>query len=266
MRTRCDSRHQSARDTLLMTPAHVCVRLVGAAVLSAIFAVLVQPTSLLAALGVAVSILVLGWPGRKVVLRGFVAVNLFVLLLWVIVPLSGSGDVLHQVGPLSIRSEGVMFSIAATLRANAILCVLLGCLVAVPLHVAVRGLESVGVSSRLCSMLYFCVRYIQDIQKMHLRLQTAASLRCFAPGMNRHTWRTVGHMFAMTLIRSLDQAHRVHQAMQLRGYDGSFRRLPLPAMTWRDWAVMVVLLGVAAGVLALEFGSLQWDMLEKFRV
>lgn len=236
---------------------HICARLIGVAVLSAVIAVSAQPEALAGAALAGGVVLLLGWPGRSAVLRGLGAVNAFVLLLWLVVPFSGSGAVLHRIGPVAVHADGVALALKATLRANAIACLLLGLIVATPLHVLVKGMESLRIPEKLCAMLYFCVRYVQDIREMHNRLQTAAALRCFVPACNRHTWRTVGNMFAMTVVRSLDQAHRVHQAMQLRGYDGSFRRLPLPGMARRDWLALAVLLAVAAGLVALECNLLE---------
>ena len=252
-----EDRQSGQRNGWTLHAVHICARLVGAAVLSAVTAVLTQPEALAGAALAGGMVLLLGWPGRSAVLRGLGAVNAFVVLLWLVVPFSGSGEVLHRIGPAAVHADGVALAFTATLRANAIACLLLGLIVATPLHILSRGMESLRIPEKLCAMLYFCVRYVQDIREMHNRLQTAAALRCFVPGCNRHTWLAVGNMFAMTVVRSLDQAHRVHQAMQLRGYDGSFRRLPLPGMTQWDWLTLATLLGVAAGLAGLECNLLE---------
>ena len=91
-----------------------------------------------------------------------------------------------------------------------------------------HGLEKTGLPSRLCYLLLFSYRYIFVIEQEFRRLQRAAKMRNFIPKTNIHTYRTYGYLFGMTLVKSWDQAHRVHQAMILRGFEGRFIPLCRP--------------------------------------
>lgn len=236
---------------------HLCVRVAAWLVFSTGVALWAGPWSLSGGAILGAAALVWRWPGRAAVLRALCSVNLFLLFLWLIVPFSGSEDVLYSMGMLAVHADGVRIALLATVRANIIVCLFLGMVFGTPLHEVIKAMESFFIPHKLCAMLFFCARYVHDIRTMHQRLQTAATLRCFTPRVSRHTWRTAGNMFAMTVVRSLDQAHRVHQAMQLRGYAGSFHRLPQVPLQRLDWLVSG-LLGVGFLLLmALEFNLLE---------
>ncbi|GAB7082269.1 energy-coupling factor transporter transmembrane component T family protein [Megalodesulfovibrio paquesii] len=234
---------------------HLRVRLTACLAFSAVLAISRDPLTLMAAAPLVLGALVLGWPGRAAVLRGLGAVNVFILLLWLVVPFSGKGEVLHTFGPLTVRADGLQLAWLATARANAIACLVLGMVIGSPLHALIRSMEALRLPKKLCSMLFFCARYIYDIKSMHQQLHTAAALRGYSPGMNWRTWRTTGNMFAMTVVRTLDQAHRVYQAMQLRGYDGSFRHLPEPPLRRSDWLALAGMAGWLALLVAIECGA-----------
>jgi cobalt/nickel transport system permease protein len=44
--------------------------------------------------------------------------------------------------------------------------------------------------------------------------------RCFRPGVNLHSYRSYAQLMGMLLVRSLDRAERVGEAMLCRGYAG----------------------------------------------
>ena len=47
-------------------------------------------------------------------------------------------------------------------------------------------------------------------------------VRCFQPGLNRHTYRTVGYLVGMLLVRSFDRSERILSAMLCRGFAGRY--------------------------------------------
>jgi len=46
--------------------------------------------------------------------------------------------------------------------------------------------------------------------------------RAFVMGTNRHTWKSIGYLFGMLLIRSVERAERINDAMKCRGFCGRF--------------------------------------------
>jgi energy-coupling factor transporter transmembrane protein EcfT len=57
------------------------------------------------------------------------------------------------------------------------------------------------------------------------------------------------------VLRSIDQAARTHEAMQVRGYGGEIPFGPLPGLTRRDWLVMAgAVLWLGGAYWLLEWG------------
>ena len=104
-----------------------------------------------------------------------------------------------------------------------------------------HALEGLLFPRRLCFMLLFSYRYIFVIYQEYQKLNRAAQMRCFRPATNLHTYRTYGHLFGMTLVRSWNRAARVQQAMLLRGFNG--RLVPLDQHTLNG--VDLLFLGIA---------------------
>jgi cobalt/nickel transport system permease protein len=74
------------------------------------------------------------------------------------------------------------------------------------------------------------------------------------PKSTRHGYRTLGALLGLLILRSCQRAQRVHEAMLLRGFAGTFRSVVKFRTGWRD-AVLAgfVLAGIAlvAGIEAL---------------
>ena len=73
--------------------------------------------------------------------------------------------------------------------------------------------------------------------------------RGFRPRTSRHTWRSYGNLMGMLLVRALERAQRVEEAMLCRGYNGAFPYRPLPAPARRDWTRFGAITG--GGLIAL---------------
>jgi cobalt/nickel transport system permease protein len=83
-----------------------------------------------------------------------------------------------------------------------------------------------GVPLKLVHLFLFAVRYLHVLRAETGRLIDAMRVRAFVPRSNRHSWRTLGNLFGMMIVRSVERAERVSEAMRCRGFA---RRLPLLA-------------------------------------
>lgn len=161
---------------------------------------------------------------RKVA-RRLILVNGFVVFLWLTLPLTYPGSSIFTLGPLSFSREGITLAALISIKTNAAILVLIGLLATSSVAELGNGMAKLKVPSKLCLLLLFSYRYIFVIHQEYLRLVRAARLRCFKAGTNMHTYRTTGYLFGMTLIKSHHRAHRVKQAMILRGFQGQFHSL-----------------------------------------
>ncbi|MFH5925338.1 cobalt ECF transporter T component CbiQ [Roseomonas xinghualingensis] len=181
--------------------------------------------------------------------RRLLHVEAFVLLLFLTVPFTMAGQPLFTLGPLSASMEGVWRTalIASKVMSSVLLITaLLGNVEPVRLGVALRGLH---VPERLIRLFVMTIRYHSILYAEAQRLHEAMRARGFQPRSNRHTWRSYGNLIGMLLVRALDRAQRVEEAMLCRGYTGSFPYRTQPSPTRWDWVAFGCVAGV--GVMAL---------------
>jgi cobalt/nickel transport system permease protein len=94
------------------------------------------------------------------------------------------------------------------------------------------GMSLLGMPRVFVMQISLTYRYITVLSEETGRIMTARSLRSSGKkGMRAAAW---GSLAGMLLLRSFERAHRIHQVMRLRGYNGY---VPLPPGTrpgWRD--------------------------------
>lgn len=230
-----------------ITPSDLRFRLVAALLLVAAISQLRTLPVAAAALAVAAGIALLSRSGREL-WRRLLHVEGFVLLLFLMLPFTVAGEPVLHLGPLSMSAEGLARAalIAAKVSASVLaLLLLLGPIEPERLGGALRGL---GVPEPLARLFVLTVRYLSLFRDEAARLREAMRARGFRPRTDRHTWRSYGNLVGMLLVRALERARRVEEAMLCRGYQGRFPYAPLPAPTGRDWAGLA--LAATASVLA----------------
>ena len=220
------------------------LRVIVAAVWSAALAVI--PTAPQAAGGLAAAVLLLAAsrPPLVPLLRRLAAVNLFLLLLWLIVPFTTPGLPLVHWGALVVSQTGLAQMILITLKANALACLCLACIATMTVPRFGHALHSLRLPPRFVFLLLFTYRALFLLADEWQRLRIALKLRGFVPKPDLHTYRTLGNLLGLTLINSLDRSRRIHQAMLLRGFDGHFRALSAGCWTRRDTVFLILALAV----------------------
>lgn len=106
---------------------------------------------------------------------------------------------------------------------------------------AVTGMEGIagafrrmGLPSVLVTQLSLTYRYLSLLAEEAARSLSAYRLRAGGGGgVARAAW---GSMAGRILLRALDRGERIHQAMVLRGYDGSGRLGQRTGFSWKDIA------------------------------
>ncbi len=192
------------------------------------FEVLGAGLALAAALAVAARL-----PWRPVA-RRLAALNGFMLLLWLVLPFTTYEPALFHIGPLSVMRAGVLLAAAITLKANAIVLALTAFLGTLELTTLGHTLVHLRVPEKLAHLFLFTVRYIDVLHHEYHRLRQAMRVRCFRPRMTRHTYRSIGYLVGMLLVKSLDRSERIVAAMKCRGFRGRFYVLDHFAFARRD--------------------------------
>lgn len=197
-------------------------------------------------LGLAALLLAASKPPLVPLLRRLIAVNLFLLLLWLTVPFSTPGPPVAHWGALVISQTGLAQMTLITLKANAIACLCLACIATMPVPRFGHALHSLRLPARFVLLLLFTYRALFLLAGEWQRLRLALKLRGFVAKASLHSYRTLGNLLGLTLVNSLERAHRIHQAMLLRGFDGHFRALSEGCWTKCDTVFLVLALAVLA--------------------
>ncbi|MDR2820118.1 MAG: energy-coupling factor transporter transmembrane protein EcfT [Desulfovibrio sp.] len=175
-------------------------------------------------LGLALSLLLLFFarPLPVPVLRRLAVVNVFLLFLWCVTPLTMPGEPLAQWGFLAISRAGVRLSLLVSLKANAIACVFLALVAGMDASTVGYALVQLRCPAKLAFLFLFAARYVHVVAKEWQNLVTAARLRAFEPRAGLHTCRTLASLLGLLLVRSYERSLRVREAMLLRGFTGHF--------------------------------------------
>jgi cobalt/nickel transport system permease protein len=224
------------------------LRLIVAAALSVLIAV----ADRFDVLGVALAAIVvgLGLSGLSpaMVVRRLAPLNLVMLVLFAVLPLTTRGGPLLTLGPLDLSTNGLRLAASIALKGNAIVLALLVLLGRLDPTTLGHAMSHLRVPGKLIHLLLFTVRYLDVLQREYRRLREAMKIRGFRPGMDRHTYRSLGYLAGMLLVRSLDRSERIVAAMKCRGFDGRFYLLDHFHYSWYDvpFAVAAAALFVAA--------------------
>lgn len=221
------------------------------------FAALVAASDRFAALGVALGAAAAATaaarlPGLPLAKR-LAALNLFVAMLWLLLPIATPGPAALELGPLAWSEDGLARAAQITLKSNAIILAFSALVSTIETVQLAHALRHLRVPAKLVHLLLMTVRYVDLLHHEYQRLRQAMKVRCFRPRMTRHTYRSLGYLVGMLLVGSFDRAQRVLAAMKCRGFRGEFYAFDHFAARGRDAALAAAALAVLAGVSIAEW-------------
>jgi cobalt/nickel transport system permease protein len=158
----------------------------------------------------------------KEIFRRLFVVNLFVMMLWLILPWTTTGSGIVNWGSVIITFEGINLAFSITLKCNAIILTNLALLSTSTIFSLAHALAHFRVPSKIVQLIFFSWRYFHVIDSEFHHMNQAIKVRGFKPGSNLHTYRTYGHLIGTLFIKSLERGERVQKAMLCRGFDGTF--------------------------------------------
>ncbi len=182
-------------------------------------------TALAAALGVALTLAVLARLPLGATMRRMLGLEGFMLAVLVLLPVTVPGRPVAELFGLVVSAEGLARAVAIALKANAVAVALLALVGSMEIVALGRALARLGAPERLVHLLLFTVRYIEVLEREYRRLRLAMRARAFRPTTSLHCWRSLGYLFGMLMVRSLERAERIDAAMRCRGFTGRFHAL-----------------------------------------
>ncbi len=227
-------------------------KILGGTILTTIIALSASLPCLLTGLTMGIGLVGLARLPVRHILPRLAAVNFFILFLWLVLPLTGGGQPLMMIGPVPISEHGVVLALRITIKTNGIILLVLALFATIPVPQVGQVLRRLSIPPTFVLLLLTTYRYLTLIEEEFTRLRVAAKLRCFQAQTSLHTYRTYAHLLGMTLIRSLERSRRIHDAMRMRGFDGTYHVLDSELSTKNSWNPISFLLGACCLLLAIQ--------------
>lgn len=122
------------------------------------------------------------------------------------------------------------------------------------IHRLCTGLERMGMPPVFATQLMFLYRYFFVIGDEGMKMRRSMIIRS-AGGRQAMGLRLYGHLIGTLLIRAVDRAQRIYQAMVARGFEGTIRMVHPDEWGWRET-------GFVAGWLAYFVVARIWNLAE----
>ncbi|MGD8522822.1 MAG: cobalt ECF transporter T component CbiQ [Desulfobacterales bacterium] len=229
------------------------IRLISAGVFSIVVALSRDFQTLTAAVLISFLWVILAQLSACEMIKRIILVNSFIVLLWLVLPLTFQGPHALTLGPLRIYNAGITMAAQITLKSNAILLALIALVATMNLSVLGNTLNWLQVPDKIVHLLLMTYRYVFLIEQEYQRLIRTAQIRGFRPGTNLHTYKTYASIVGMLLVRSAIRADRVYQAMLCRGFKRKFYCLHEFKAGKHEWLFATAMAGVILTLIYLEW-------------
>lgn len=228
-------------------------RILAAVALSAVTVAASQLTVVGIALAAAAGATLASRQPPKAVAKRLLPLDVLMLLLIALLPLTTPGEAAWRLGSMQFSREGFWLAIGIAMKGNAVLLWLIALLGTMDPITLGHALSHLHVPDKLTHLLLFTVRYLDVLHREYLRLRAAMKARGFRPRLDRHTYRSLGYLVGMLLVRSFDRAERILAAMKCRGFRGHFFILEHFAFGRRDLAFCMATTVFMVLLLAMEW-------------
>ena len=159
----------------------------------------------------------------------------FVLFVGIFNPLFDQ-TLLYQFGPIALTG-GVVSFFSILLRFFLSVLAAVSLLATTGINPLGAALQSLGVPSVLVNQILSMYRYLHVLVDEVARTLRACSLRSY--GGEAVGFRVWGSLTGGLLLRTLDRAQRVYQAMLCRGFDGRIRLTGARRMNFSDFVFIL---------------------------
>jgi cobalt/nickel transport system permease protein len=203
---------------------------------------------LLAALAVALALAALARLPVMPTLKRLAAMDAFMVVILIFLPFTVAGQPVFAVGSLTASAEGLRQAAEIVLTANGVVLATLALVGTIEPVVLGHALARLGLPEKIVHLLLFTVRYIALLETEYARLRLAMTARAFRGRGGMHTWRSLGWLFGMLLVRSFERSERIRDAMKCRGFSGRYHLIDTEVLTAADAGFA---LAVGGGLIAL---------------
>ncbi|MCK5312017.1 MAG: cobalt ECF transporter T component CbiQ [Desulfobacteraceae bacterium] len=150
---------------------------------------------------------------------------LFLLMIWVLLPITFNGDTAFKVLSFDISRQGLEYCAMVTIKSITIILFFMAFIATMTIGVMGQAMQKLYISNKFIFLVLMTYRYIFVIGEEYQRLLRAAKIRGFVSRTNIHSYKTYAYISGMLFVRASMRAKRVHQAMICRGFNGKFHAI-----------------------------------------
>ncbi len=176
----------------------------------------------------------------------------FLLMIWILLPITFEGAALYQFYGLKISSAGVMLCLKITVKSITILLLFTALVATMSIGCLGNTLHKLYVPDKMVFLILMSYRYIAVIEEEYLKLLRAAKFRGFSPGTNLHSYKTFAYLAGMLFVRASLRAKRVHQAMLCRGFKNKFYTIDVFYAGKSNWIFLTCVLFAGSTLVIVE--------------
>jgi len=229
------------------------VRLISAGVYSVVVALSRNFQVLTTAIIISSLLVILAHLPAREILKRIFAVNIFIVLLWLVLPVTFYGSIAFKIGPVPVYKAGIIMATQISLKSNAIVLALIALVATMNFSIIGYALNWMQIPDKIVHLLLMTYRYVFLIEQEYRRLIRAARIRGFRPGTNLHTYKTYASIVGMLLVRSSLRADRVYKAMLCRGFKRKFYCLHEFGSGKQDWLFAIMMSGIIMILIYFEW-------------
>ncbi|WP_026379721.1 cobalt ECF transporter T component CbiQ [Afifella pfennigii] len=185
-------------------------------------------------------------------LKRMATMDTFIIFLIAMLPFTVPGDPIFTVFGFAATWQGLWQALEIALKANAIILALMALVGSMEPVTLGHALSRLRAPEGLVHLLMFTVRYVDVLRGEYLRLRQAMKARGFRAGTNLHTFRSLGYLVGMMLVRAIERSERILAAMKCRGFTGRLPLLDELAFCRRDAVFAIGLLAFLASLIAAQ--------------
>lgn len=156
------------------------------------------------------------------IINRLLIVDKFILLLWIVLPLTYPGEPLLKILGLKISQQGLLFTLLLTIKANAIMLILISLIATSSIFDIVHSLLHLKLPDKLVFLFFLIYRYIWVLYDEYEKIVRAAKARGFKLRNAIHTYRTIAYIVGSLIVKSYNRAENLYRAMVCRGFCGKF--------------------------------------------
>ncbi|MEO0183171.1 MAG: energy-coupling factor transporter transmembrane component T, partial [candidate division WOR-3 bacterium] len=134
------------------------------------------------------------------IINRLLIVDKFLLLLWLVLPLTYPGEPLLKILGLKISQPGVLFTLLLTIKANAILLILISLIATSSIFDIVHSLLHLKIPEKLVFLFFLIYRYLWILYDEYEKIIRAAKARGFKLRNSIHTYKTIAYIVGSLLV------------------------------------------------------------------